>query len=100
MGEVAEEREKLDRPVYSVKSLAQRWECSTRHVYDLISEGEITTFCLGKNKRGLRIRWEEVKRWESARESRTETENTLLVSERAARPLPVSALKAVARASG
>ena len=57
---------------YSVKSLATRWQCSERHVYNLIDRGELRSFCIGRGK-GKRISDEEVQRWERSEKASTET---------------------------
>ena len=51
----------MTRP-YSVKTLAERWGCSGRHVYDMIKQGKITPFRIGVHH--IRIRAEEVERYE------------------------------------
>ena len=48
--------------VFTPSSLAQRWECSERHVRNLISSGELPSFRLGGKL--LRIRREDVERFE------------------------------------
>ena len=35
-----------ERP-YTVKRLAERWDCSTQWIYDLIAEGRLPCFRLG-----------------------------------------------------
>ncbi|MDX0911897.1 excisionase family DNA-binding protein [Sinorhizobium medicae] len=54
---VADER----RP-FSPKTLAEHWDCSERHVRNLIASGEIRAFRLGGKL--LRIPWDEVDRFE------------------------------------
>lgn len=57
---------------YSVKRLAERWECSERHIYNMIASGHLSTFSIG-TKRGTRISDEEVTKWESSQKSHTGT---------------------------
>lgn len=49
---------------YTVAALAERWDCSTSHVYDLIGKGRLRFFTLGGRR--YRIPADEVDRWESA----------------------------------
>lgn len=51
-----------ERRPFSPKSLAEHWECSERHVRNLIARGEIRAFRLGGKL--LRIAWDEVDRFE------------------------------------
>jgi predicted DNA-binding protein YlxM (UPF0122 family) len=60
---------------YSVKSLADKWEVTEQHLYDMIRRGDLATFKIGL-KRGLRISDEEVQRWESGAKSLTETQTS------------------------
>jgi excisionase family DNA binding protein len=48
--------------VFTPRTLAQRWDCSERHVRALISEGELRAFRLGGKL--LRIAAAEVERYE------------------------------------
>ena len=48
--------------VFTPASLAERWECSERHVRNLISTGELRSFRLGGKL--LRIRKEDVESFE------------------------------------
>ncbi|MGN7750613.1 helix-turn-helix domain-containing protein [Sinorhizobium sp. 22678] len=48
--------------VFTPASLAERWECSERHVRNLISSGELPSFRLGGKL--LRIRKEDVEKFE------------------------------------
>lgn len=48
--------------VFTPSKLAERWECSERHVRNLISSGELPSFRLGGKL--LRIRIEDVERFE------------------------------------
>ena len=49
-----------DRP-YSVKQLAERWNCSRQFVHKLIRKGDLKAFWLGDKL--LRVPAEEVRRW-------------------------------------
>jgi len=80
---------------YSVKRLAELWDCSPKHIYELIDEGHLRAFSIGK-KRGLRVSIEEVERWERENgRSRTETATTSLGDE-ATGGLPTYAMKILA----
>lgn len=48
--------------VFSVATLAERWECGTDTVYSLIRSGDLRAFKLGGKL--LRIRHDEVERFE------------------------------------
>jgi len=50
----------------TVSALAQRWECSRKHIYALRNEGKLEMFLLGE-KRGWRITDAEVMRFEKAK---------------------------------
>lgn len=50
-------------PAWSVKRLAGAWDCSPRHIYDMIEDGRLKAFGLGA--RSLRITDEEKRRCES-----------------------------------
>lgn len=64
--------ENLAPRAYSVKRLAELWGCSPKQVYNLIDQGKLRAFSIGK--RGLRVTVEEVERCERERElSRTGT---------------------------
>ena len=52
----------MDKP-YSVASLAERWCCSKRHIYNMISKGELQIFHAGGTL--VRISAETVARWEN-----------------------------------
>lgn len=47
--------------VYTIKSLSERWMCSPDVIYDLIREGKLKSFRVG---RAIRVSAEEVKRYE------------------------------------
>lgn len=49
--------------VYTPKTLAQRWQCSERHVRTMIATGELPSFRLGDKL--VRIRGEDVRNMES-----------------------------------
>lgn len=87
--------ENLDRPrAYSVKRLSQLWDCSPKHIYNLIDEGKLRAFSIGR--RGLRVSVDEVERWERENGlSRTETAITSSADE-ATGGLPTYAMKALA----
>jgi excisionase family DNA binding protein len=38
---------KMPEPLYSVAEVAEAWDCSTGHVYTLISQGELTYLDIG-----------------------------------------------------
>lgn len=48
--------------VYTPATLAKKWECSERHVRNLITSGQLPSFRLGGKL--LRIRGEEVEKFE------------------------------------
>jgi excisionase family DNA binding protein len=52
----------LTSTVYTPASLAERWECSQRHVRNMIASGSLPAFRLGGVL--LRIRAEDVERFE------------------------------------
>lgn len=47
---------------YTIKSLAERWVCSTDVIYDLIHAGKLKIFRVG---RSIRISANEVERYEN-----------------------------------
>lgn len=49
-------------PVFTPASLAERWDCSERHIRNLISSGELRCFRLGKKL--FRIRRQDVENFE------------------------------------
>jgi excisionase family DNA binding protein len=49
-------------PAYRVAALAERWQCSSGHIYGLIRDGKLNAFKVGKL---LRVRAEEVERIET-----------------------------------
>ncbi|WP_412550121.1 helix-turn-helix domain-containing protein [Sinorhizobium meliloti] len=51
-----------ERRPFSPKTLAEHWDCSERHVRNLIGRGEIRAFRLGGKL--LRIAWDKVDRFE------------------------------------
>lgn len=57
---------------YTVSALADRWQCSEQHVYNLIKSGALTTFQIG-TRRGTRISEDEITRWESGKKKATAT---------------------------
>lgn len=82
--------------VYSVASLARRWACGPDTVYRLIAIGSLDHFKVGR-KRGIRIRGEEVKRWE---EQQNMQEATAASGAKVASGLPLSVLAKAGRARG
>ncbi len=52
----------MEKAVYTILDLAERWSCSKDIVYDLIRRGEIKPFRLGRE---YRVRAEEVARFET-----------------------------------
>ncbi|WP_338531621.1 helix-turn-helix domain-containing protein [Nitratireductor thuwali] len=48
--------------VFTPRTLAERWQCSERHVRNMIDRGELSAFRLGKL---LRIRGETVEAFET-----------------------------------
>lgn len=52
-----------DAPAFRVEGLAQRWQCSPGHVYDMIRNGNLQHFRIGKL---IRIHASEVERIECA----------------------------------
>ena len=54
-----------ERPTkaWSVKRLAEAWDCSPRHIYDLIDDGRLKAFSIGS--RTMRITDEEKRKCES-----------------------------------
>ena len=77
-----------DRP-YSVATLAERWGCSRRHIYNLIERGELHIFRAGGTLR--RISAAEVARWESAGDpTRSEVTDLDILTDR---PSPPGATK-------
>lgn len=59
----------LGRP-FTPRTLAERWHCSERHVRNMIERGDIASFRLGGKL--LRIRLEDVERYESGDVRQTE----------------------------
>jgi len=48
---------------YSVRRLADEWDCPPKTIYNMIDRGELAAFMLGE-KRGWRVPANEVDRWE------------------------------------
>lgn len=65
---------------YSVRRLAEEWDCPPKTIYNMIERGELRYFLLGE-KSGYRIPAEEVDRWEREKLSRTPTETVGLGGE-------------------
>ena len=62
-----------DRP-FSIATLAERWGCSRRHVSNLIRKGALQSFRVGNL---LRVRPEEVERYECGTGSQSINGDTL-----------------------
>lgn len=58
---------------YTPETLAERWSCSSQHIRDLVSKGDLRAFRVG---RLIRIRPEEVERYETWQETVSESSNT------------------------
>ena len=54
-----------NRRPYTVKSLAERWDCSEEHIRKLVRSGKLPAFSLGGKL--IRIAVEDVGLWEKAR---------------------------------
>jgi excisionase family DNA binding protein len=78
---------------YSVKAAAELMGCTPRHLYKLIEAKEIAAFPIGK--RGLRIRRQEIDRWQSEKERRHTGMGTAPSAGAATSGLSTSALKAL-----
>lgn len=73
--------DRIEQPrAYSVRRLAEEWDCPPKTIYNMIERGELRYFLLGE-KSGYRIPAEEVDRWEREKLSRTPTETAGLESE-------------------
>lgn len=59
--------------VYSIKTLAERWSCDHKTIRRMIERGDLPTFRTGAKL--LRIRGEDVERWENSGGS-TKSANT------------------------
>jgi excisionase family DNA binding protein len=75
MGEINE------RP-YTVKSLAERWDCSRDVVYDMLTGGRLQGFKLGGMKSSWRIAAAEVQRFESGASTASTDSNSDSSTER------------------
>lgn len=80
---------------HSVKSLAKRWDCSRKTVYNLIDAGNLRAFSIGP--RGTRITDEEIERWEGLQNTVAET---LASDVRADIGLQTGAIRALASVRG
>lgn len=77
----------------TIKTLAERWDSSTRHVYNLIRDGKLKSFKIGTT-RGIRISETEVERWESGLANSDDTAGTASPSNGGKEsPLPLGAMK-------
>ena len=83
--------------VWSVKKLAERWDCSPRHVYNLIDAGKLRAFSIGE--RSLRITDEERARWEGTHVTSTVEEmcDSDGEAERRSQNIAMRAVSAIAR---
>jgi len=52
----------MDKQVYTITTLAERWACSRVTIYKMIESGAIHAFRIGKN---VRISADEVRRYEN-----------------------------------
>jgi excisionase family DNA binding protein len=61
---MSEPRKPIRSPpaAYRVAALAERWQCSSGHIYGLIRDGKLNAFKVGKL---LRVKAEEVERIEA-----------------------------------
>lgn len=63
----------LPKP-FSIRTLAERWDCSEEHVRRMVKSGRLRTFDLGGKL--IRISAEEVERWETSQSSSGTGENS------------------------
>lgn len=82
---------------YTVKTLAKRWSCSDKHVYNLIAGGQLKSFAIGL-KRGTRISDAEVQRWEEKEKSHIGM-GTLASENQTDGGLPASSMRALTSAN-
>ena len=75
-------------PAWSVKRLAEAWDCSRSVIYEMIDGGELQTFLIGR--RGIRISDQEKQRWEGQNANRTAAE---IVPSDDVGPRPLSATR-------
>ena len=71
---------------YSTRSLADRWDCSQQHIRDMIENGDLQCFRLG---RLIRVSKQEVERFEQTGGSSYTEDNTLPLHQSTARPFVV-----------
>ena len=65
--------EDIEKP-FSTRRLAERWECSEQHVRDLIQNGDLNHFRIG---RLIRIPYKEVEQFEAIGDLNCTEENTM-----------------------
>jgi len=73
---MTDRRAEAERP-FSIATLAERWGCSKRHVSNLIRKGALQSFRVGAL---LRVRPEEVERYECATASPSIAEGSSALS--------------------
>jgi excisionase family DNA binding protein len=78
---------------YSVKAAAELIGCSPKHLYKLIDAKEIAAFTIGV--RGLRIRAQEIDRWQREKEKKHTGTETASSDAGATNGLSTSELKAL-----
>ena len=83
----------MTEPAWSVRRLAEAWDCTPSAIYDMVKAGRLATFTIGL--RGIRITDEEKRRCESSNPKPIATEDVPSVSG-APIGLPTSQMKAVA----
>lgn len=83
---------------YTVKGLAEKWECSPKHVYNLIHSGHLRCFSIG-TRRGTRISDKEVERWEESEKNLIGTETSRSDGQMGG-GLPTTAMAALANVRG
>ena len=82
-----------DLRAYTIKAAAELMGCSSRHLYKLIEAKEIAAFPIGE--RGLRIRAQEIDRWQREKEKSHTGTATAPSASAATSGLSTSALKAL-----
>ncbi len=70
----------MNAKAWSVKRLAEEWDCSTRHIYDMIDTGRLKSFALGE--RSLRITDEEKRRCEQPSSATVEEQSASVGAEK------------------
>lgn len=59
----------MSQRCYTVKQVAELWQCSPRNIYLLIEKEELTCIRVGCGKGGIRIKPEHIETFESQNES-------------------------------